>query len=121
MSPAMKYTPPTGQEPPATDADVLAAFFEGVMQSASDALRRLSGKRSQRLGSPALAMAVEAGFKPQMAYTVADTARYTGIDKQTLYREHDAGRISWIVPKGCERGARISVYEVDRWMEENVA
>lgn len=121
MNSMTKYTPPAAGEPPATDADVMAAFFEGVMQSASDALRRLSGKRSQRLGSPALAMAVEAGLDPQMAYTVADTARYTGIDKQTFYREHDAGRIAWIVPKGCDRGARISVYEVDRWMEESVA
>lgn len=121
MSPMTKYTPPTGQEPPATDADVLAAFFEAVMQAAGDSLQKLTGKRSQRLGSPALAMAVEAGLSPQMAYTVADTARYTGIDKQTFYKEHDAGRIEWIVPKGSEKGARISVYEVDRWMEENVA
>ena len=51
MSPATKYTPPTGQEPPATDADVLAAFFEAVMQAAGDSLQKLSGKRSQRLGS----------------------------------------------------------------------
>lgn len=120
MSQQRKYTPPSGRDDHATDEDIMAAFFEGVMQSASDALKRLSGHRSQRLGSPALAMAVEAGLAPQMAYTVADTARYTGIDRQTFYREHDAGRIEWIVPNGQEKGARISVYEVDRWMEENV-
>lgn len=121
MNSATKYTPPTGHEPPATDADVLAAFFEGVMQSAADSLQRLTGKRLTRAGSPALAMAVEAGFKPQMTYTVKDAAAFTGIDRQTFYRERDAGRIAFLVPSGSERGARISVAEIDRWMEESVA
>ena len=122
MNSIEKYTPPSPEpHEPATDADVLAAFFEGVMQCASDSLQRLTGKRLTRAGSPALAMAVEAGFKPQMTYTVKDAAAFTGIDRQTFYRERDAGRIAFLIPKGGERGARISVAEIDRWMEENVA
>ena len=119
MDTKAKYTPPTGQEQPATDADVMAGFFESVMQAAADSLQKLTGKRMSRGGSAALAMAVEAGFPPQMTYTVKDAAAFTGIDRQTLYRERDAGRIAFIVPKGSERGARISVAEIDRWMEEN--
>ncbi len=124
MNSRSKYTPPTGQDRAAaheTDADVMADFFEAVMQAAGDALQKLTGKRVCRAGSQALAMAVEAGLKPQMAYTVAETARYTGVDRQTLYKERDAGRIQMVIPKGADKGARISVFEVDRWMEENVA
>lgn len=121
MDTKAKYTPPAGQDPPAADADVMAGFFEAVMQAAGDALQKLTGKRMSRGGSPALAMAVEAGLKPQMAYTVAETARYTGIDKQTFYKERDAGRIRMVMPKGADKGWRIDVREVDRWMEENVA
>lgn len=120
MSPRAKYTPPAETAPPEGD-DVLMEFFENVMQASADALKRIRGKRSCRLGSPVLAMAVEAGYSPQMAYTIADAAKITGVDKQTFYREHDAGRIRWIVPRGSERGARITVEELDRWMEENVA
>ena len=121
MDTRAKYTPPAGQDPPAADADVMAGFFEAVMQAAGDALQKLTGKRASRGGSRALAMAVEAGLPPQMAYTVAETARYTGIDKQTFYKERDAGRIQMVMPRGAEKGWRITVAEVDRWMEENVA
>lgn len=119
MSPRAKYTPPSEAAPP--DDDVLATFFESVMQASADALRRIRGKHACNLVSPVLAMAVEAGYEPQMAYTIADAAKITGVDRQTFYREHEAGRIRWIVPRGCERGARITVEELDRWMEENVS
>lgn len=72
-------------------------------------------------GSRALAFAVESGLKPQMAYTVADTARYSGIDDKTLYRERDAGRLRMVIPRGSEKGYRITVDEMDRWMEENAS
>lgn len=122
MNSIEKYTPPSpAPHEPATDADAMAAFFEGVMQCAADSLQRLTGRRLTRAGSPALAMAVEAGFKPQMTYTVKDVAAFTGIDRQTFYREHNAGRIAFLIPKGGDRGARISVAEIDRWMEESVA
>ena len=71
------------------------------------------------LNSRALAFAVAAGLPPQMAYTVSQTAKYTGLNKQTLYREHDAGRLAFVMPNGNTRGYRIKVDEVDRWMKEN--
>lgn len=70
--------------------------------------------------SEALSFAVEAGLPPQMAYTVTETARYTGISFKTLYKEIDAGRLQAIIPRGSERGAVIRVAEVDRWMRESV-
>ena len=67
-------------------------------------------------GSRALAFAVEAGLPPRMAYTVGETARYVGVDVKTLYAEHKAGRLEFLLPKGCSKGNRILVDEVDRWL-----
>lgn len=72
-------------------------------------------------GSRALAFALEAGLEPKMAYTVDQTARYSGVDRKTLYVEHDAGRLRFILPKGNVKGNRIAVDEMDRWMEENAS
>lgn len=70
-------------------------------------------------GSRALAFAMQAGLPPRMTYNVSDTAKYMGIDVKTLYEEHDAGRLAFIMPKGKSRGYRIKVDEVDRWLDEN--
>lgn len=70
-------------------------------------------------GSRALAFAMQAGLPPRMTYNVSDTAKYMGIDVKTLYEEHDAGRLAFIMPKGKSRGYRIKVDEVDRWLNEN--
>lgn len=105
--------------PATTEADVLSAFFGNVMQFAAEAQRSLTGSRMVRGGSRCLAMAVEAGLPPQMAYSVAETARYTGLSRSALYAEHDAGRLAFVVPRGQERGAVIRVEEMDRWMEES--
>lgn len=70
-------------------------------------------------GSRALAFAMQAGLPPRMTYNVSDTAKYMGIDVKTLYEEHDAGRMAFIMPKGKARGYRIKVDEVDRWLDEN--
>ena len=104
-----------------TEADVLSGFFAGVMQLAADAQRSLTGSRMVRGGSRCLAMAVEAGLPPQMAYTVAETARYTGVSRSALYAEHEAGRLAFVAPRGAERGAVIRVEEMDRWMEESAS
>lgn len=106
--------------PTTTEADVLSAFFTNVMQFAAEAQRSLTGSRMVRGGSRCLAMAVEAGLPPQMAYSVAETARYTGVSRSALYAEHEAGRLAFVVPRGQERGAVIRVEEMDRWMEESV-
>lgn len=70
-------------------------------------------------GSRALAFAVAAGLRPQMSYTVEQTARYSGIDKKTLYEERNAGRLRFVLPAGNSKGNRIMVDEMDRWMREN--
>ena len=70
-------------------------------------------------GSRALAFAMQAGLPPRMTYNVSDTAKYMGIDVDTLYYEHDEGRLAFIMPKGKSRGYRIKVDEVDRWLAEN--
>lgn len=105
----------------ATAPEVMSDFFSGVMQLAADAQRRLTGSRMVRGGSRALAMAVEAGLDPKLAYTVTETARYSGISRSTLYSEHEAGRIAFVAPRGADRGFLVRVEEVDRWMEENIA
>jgi excisionase family DNA binding protein len=98
---------------------VMADFFEGVMQLAADAKERLSCRQTVRGRSYALSMAVDCGLKPQMAYSVVQTSRYTGVPVSTLYREHDEGRIEFVKPKDKRRGFLVRVEEVDRWMGEN--
>lgn len=105
--------------PAMTEADVVSAFLSGVMTLAADLQRSLTGARMVRGGSRCLAWAVEAGLPPQMAYTVADTARYTGISKSAIYDEINSGRLASVLPRGSERGRVIRVEEMDRWMEEN--
>ena len=107
--------------PAMTDTDVLSEFFSGVMTLAGDALRSLTGARMVRGGSRCLAWAVEAGLPPQMAYTVAQTARYTGISKSAIYDEINSGRLESVLPRGNEKGRVIRVEEMDRWMEENTS
>ena len=70
-------------------------------------------------GSRALAFAMQAGLPPRMTYNVSDTAKYLGVDVKTLREEHKAGRLAFIITVGQERGARIKVDEVDRWLAEN--
>lgn len=99
--------------------EALSDFFGGVVQLAADAQRRLTGRGLARGGSEALAMAVEAGLPPQMAYSVEQTSRYAGIPKSTLYAEHDAERLEFVCPKDKQKGYLVRVEEVDRWMKEN--
>lgn len=105
--------------PAMTESDVLSEFFSGVMGLAADAQRSLTGARMVRGGSRCLAWAVEAGLPPQMAYSVAETARYTGLTKSTLYEEINSRRLASVLPRGSEKGRVITVEEMDRWMEEN--
>lgn len=70
-------------------------------------------------GGRALEWAKAAGLRPQMSYTVAQTARYTGLSRYQLEKEIEAGRLQTIMPAGCERGRRVTVEAVDEWLEEN--
>lgn len=70
-------------------------------------------------GERALEWAKAAGLRPQMSYTVAQTARYTGLSRYQLEHEIEAGRLLTIMPAGCERGRRVTVEAVDEWLKEN--
>ena len=101
----------------ANQPDALSTFIAEVEGSLSK-LKKSLAESPMPCGSRALAFAVAAGLPPCMAYTVSDTARYMGLDVQTLYNEHAAGRMAFILPRGQSRGSRITVDEVDRWMNE---
>lgn len=81
--------------------------------------RKRMAEQPMPCGSRALAFAMQAGLPPRMTYNVSDTARYLGVDVKTLRSENEAGRLAFIIPAGKERGARIKVDEVDRWLSEN--
>lgn len=89
------------------------------LERAVDAFRRRMADNPYPCGSRALAFAVQAGLPSRMTYNVSETARYTGVDVKTLRSENEAGRLDFIIPEGKERGARIAVEEVDRWLNEN--
>lgn len=91
-------------------------YLRKVDELVSD-VRRLLGEAPIPRGSMALAMAREAGLKPQLCYTIPETARYSGVSEGSLYREHEVGRLRFVMPRGATRGYRISVDEMDRWME----
>ena len=99
-------------------ADPIDAYLRQVDELVSD-VRRLLGEAPVPRGGMALSMAREAGLKPQLCYTVPETALYTSIGERSLYREHEIGRLRFVMPSGTARGYRISVDEMDRWMEEN--
>lgn len=50
-----------------------------------------------------------------MAYSVIETARYTGVSPSTLYAENKAGRLPFKTIGS--RNALIRVVDVDKWME----
>lgn len=99
-------------------ADPIDTYLRQVDELGRELRRRLS-EAPFPCGSRSLSFAVEAGLPPARAYTVAETARYSGIDERTLRNEHEAGRLRFVMPNGTARGYRISVDEIDRWMEEN--
>ena len=98
-------------------ADALDAFERDVKDACSLLRRRLA--EGSACGSRALAYAMAQGLPPRMTYTVAETSAYTGVPMSTLRDEMAAGRIHATLPHGQDRGQRIRVDEVDRWMEES--
>ncbi len=66
----------------------------------------------------ALDMAVAAGLRPQLSYTVAETVRYTGIPRSTIYKEIRAGRLKSLRINGATRGYRITTQAIDEWIKE---
>lgn len=97
-------------------ADPIDVYLRQVDELGRELRRQLS-EAPLPCGSRSLSFAMEAGLPPARAYTVAETARYSGIAEKTLRTEHEAGRLKFVIPNGHVRGCYISVDEMDRWME----
>lgn len=102
----------------ATAKDPTAQLIDELDEVIAKFKKRMA-EQPMPCGSRALAFAMQAGLPPRMTYNVSDTAKYLGVDVKTLREEHKAGRLAFIIPVGQERGARIKVDEVDRWLAEN--
>lgn len=89
--------------------------FQQAMDAAAEKLRNQLEDLEPYCGSQALKFAVKAGLQPQMAYTVSETSRYTGVSASTLYAENKAGRLPFKTVGS--RNALIRVVDVDKWME----
>lgn len=74
--------------------------------------------KGQGMETKALDMAVAAGLPPRMTYSVAETVKYTGVCRSTIYKEIRAGRLAAFRPHGQERGIRIPAAAVDDWIRE---
>ena len=75
-------------------------------------------RQGRDMETKALDMAVAAGLPPRMTYSVAETVKYTGICRSTIYKEIRAGRLAAFRPHGQERGIRIPAAAVDDWIRE---
>ena len=89
--------------------------FQQTMDAAAEKLRNQLEDLEPYCGSQALKFAVRAGLQPQMAYTVSETSKYTGVSASTLYAENRAGRLPFKTVGS--RNALIRVVDVDKWME----
>lgn len=64
-----------------------------------------------------LSIAMAAGLPAKITYTVAECGKFTGLGQDKLRRDREKGLIDFIEPDG-ERGARISVFELDRYLKD---
>lgn len=92
-------------------------FAESVAEAVSRYVDDLLAEQMQAPRSKALGFAVAAGLPPRWAYSVDETARYTGVPASVLMDEMGAGRLHATKAQGRRRGAVLTVGEVDRWME----
>lgn len=61
-------------------------------------------------------MAEACGLPPMMTYSLAETARYTGVRYRSLLDEVNAGHLRSLRPNGAKRGWRVRPEWVDEWM-----
>lgn len=69
------------------------------------------------VASRSLWYALEVGLPTRMAYTVDETALYSGLSVKQLRAAMRSGELDFIKPSGTVRGARIPVSAMDRYME----
>lgn len=99
--------------------DEFASRFEELVSEYRERFEEQAPTAPAPGGSETVAFAVAAGLPIRMAYTLAETSRITGVPVETLRSEHEAGRLSFVIPDGRVRGSRVTVREMDRWMAEN--
>lgn len=73
--------------------------------------------KSEQPQQSTLSIAMAAGLPARIAYTVAECGKFTGLGQDRLRRDREKGLIDFIEPDG-ERGARISVFELDRYLKD---
>lgn len=63
-------------------------------------------------------MAAVAGLPPRLAYSLHQTADYTGVSYATVLEEARSGRLRTMPrPTGGLRGAKVRPEDVDEWIE----
>lgn len=62
-------------------------------------------------------MARESGLPPRLAYTVAETAEYTGMTQWAIRQALRDGSLPFLMPRGRSRGCRIRPGDVDEWLD----
>ena len=73
--------------------------------------------KSEQPQQSTLSIAMAAGLTARITYTVAECGKFTGLGQDRLRRDREKGLIDFIEPDG-ERGARISVFELDRYLKD---
>lgn len=64
-----------------------------------------------------LSMAMLSGLDARLTYTVSECGKFTGLGEGKIRRDHEKGLLDFIEPDG-ERGARIGVIELDRYLKD---
>ena len=64
-------------------------------------------------------LAAACGLPSKLMYTVAETAKYTGLPRSTISAEYNAGRLKATKARGRRNGTYITPEAVDAWAEAN--
>lgn len=67
--------------------------------------------------SRSLWFALQVGLPVKMSYTLVQTALYSGLSVKQLRAAMEAGELKYIKPAATERGTKISVFAMDRYMD----
>lgn len=102
-----------------TDKGLAADSAKELVRVINVCIRALAedANESEHPQPSALSIATAAGLPVQITYTVAECGKFTGLGQDRLRRDREKGLIDFIEPDG-ERGARISVYELDRYLKD---
>lgn len=102
-----------------TDKGLAADSAKELVRVINVCIRALAqdANKEEHPQQSALSIATAAGLPVQITYTVAECGKFTGLGQDRLRRDREKGLIDFIEPDG-ERGARISVFELDRYLKD---